>query len=743
MPKVYFGAKGEAPIELTRSPDMLAVRRTGQPATAGDTARGSTRSGRSPARPSDAHLRGCTLVQRFPEAGVDIYRVPTTRGGATLASRKAALQAEPDVRFAGGVLVDPDTRSPVLYTENLFVKFADAADTAASRAVLQGRGLRIKDEPGYAVNAFFVEAPEGTGQAVFDIAEQLLQRDDVEFAHPELVRQRQTKAINPAQWHLQPSTVRGVVVDAHAHVAAAHALTLGEGVTIAVIDDGFDTGHPEFNLPGKLVAPRDVFNRSDDPRPQNDEENHGTACAGVACAAGLSAQGASGVAPAARLMPIRHVASLGSQAEAEAFRWAADQGADVISCSWGPPDGTWWNPEDPLHHEVVRMPPSTQLALQYAATRGRGGKGCVIFFAAGNGNESVDNDGYASHPLVLAVAACNDSSRRSVYSDTGRALFCAFPSGDSAWPEAGHPAPLTSGIWTTDRRGPVGYNPGRSAQGDRAGDYANDFSGTSSACPGAAGVAALVLAVNPTLQRDEVKAVLQSACDRIDPAGGAYDAQGHSRLYGHGRLNALRAVQLAQPQPPAQPQPQPQPPQPPRPQRPPRPPAPQAPPRAVTVTRRVDAPLPDLGTVRVTLNVAEAMPVSALQVALELRHSYIGDLVVTLHPPRALGVPAVVLHDRAGGGRKRLNQVFDADTTPALQALAGRSCRGRWTLSVRDSAAEDSGTLVGWGLRLLLAPTPASPPPPTRATARKRPAGRRTAFTPLPTKKAAAKTAAA
>ena len=656
--------------------------------------RPGTRSANTVARPSDTHLRGCTLVQRFPEANVDIYRVPTTRGGASLASRKAALRSDPEVRFAGGVLVDPATRSPVLYTENLFVKFADSADTAASRALLQAQGLRIKDEPGYALNAFFVEAPEGTGQGVFDIAQGLLQRDDVEYAHPELVRQRQTKAIHPAQWHLQPATVRGVAVDAHAHVAAAHALTRGENVTIAVIDDGFDIAHPEFALPGKLVAPRDVFARHGDPRPQGEEEDHGTACAGVACAAGLSPEGASGVAPAARLMPIRHVASLGSQAEAEAFRWAADEGADVITCSWGPPDSPWWQADHPLRHEVVRMPPSTQLALQYAARQGRAGKGCVVFFAAGNGNESVDNDGYASHPLVLAVAACNDSSRRSVYNDTGRALFCAFPSGDAPWPEAGHPAPLTPGIWTTDRSGAAGYNPGSRARGDRAGHYANDFSGTSSACPGAAGVAALVLAVNPALRREEVKAVLQAACDRIDPVAGAYDAQGHSRLYGHGRLNALRAVQLAQPAAAAAVTPQPAAPTTPEPL------------REVTLTRRVDAPLPDLRTLRSVLTVKEATPAAALSMALELRHGHIGDLVITLHPPRALGLPPFVLHDRSGGGRKRLQKVYDAGTTPALQALAGRACRGRWTLSVRDAAAQDSGTLVGWGLRLQLRPAP-------------------------------------
>jgi subtilisin family serine protease len=287
---------------------------------------------------------------------------------------------------------------------------------------------------------------------------------------------------------------------------------------------------------------------------------HGTACAGVACADG--SKGASGVAPQARLMPVRLVAGLGSQAEADAFAWAADNGADVISCSWGPVDGDWWDPSDPAHRALVPLPDNTRLAIDYALARGRGGKGCVICWAAGNGNESVDNDGYASHPGVVAVAACNDRGRRSAYSDTGQALWCSFPSNDAELDAAGalpqpppvggvwdedHPAPRTPGIWTTDRSGRQGYNRGgTTAGGDLAGNYTNSFGGTSSAAPGVAGVAALVLSLNPALRHEEVKDILKRGCDRIDKVKGQYDpGTGHSLLYGYGRVNAAKAVKLA------------------------------------------------------------------------------------------------------------------------------------------------------------------------------------------------------
>ncbi|MBL8325081.1 MAG: S8 family serine peptidase [Rubrivivax sp.] len=681
MPKVYLGRKGEPGLDLELSTDMIAVR---------------TRSGRSVARsagpvatPTSAQLADGQLVLAFPEAGVEVFRVPVARGTGTLEARKTALRSLPDVRFAGGVLVDPATQRPVLYTENVFVKFSDSADTDACRDVLREAGLTIKAEPGYATNAFFCGAAEGIGRKVFELAEKLRERDDVEYCHPELVRERRSKLIFPPQWHLKKTSVGGVTIDQSANVEAAHAVTRGEGVTIAVIDDGVDIDHAEFGGSGKIVAPRDVFAGTDNPRPRRSGENHGTACAGVACANG--GVGASGVAPGARLMPMRLSAALGSHAEAEAFRWAADQGADIISCSWGPPDGEWWNPGDPQHQAIDPPPAHTRLAIEYAATQGRGGKGCVVLFAAGNGNESVDNDGYASHPMVLAVAACNDRGKRSIYSDFGNAVWCAFPSNDFEHPDENHPAPLTSGIWTTDRTGGQGYNPGNAQDGDVAGLFTNSFGGTSSACPGAAGVAALVLSVNPALKREEVKDLLKRASERIDPQGGQYNAAGRSRFYGWGRLNAKTAVDLARPQPRNE----------------------------VTVSRRFDAPIPDLQTVSFALDVPDAQVVSAVSVGVDLAHSYIGDLVLTLEPPAATGLAAVTLHNRTGGTRNSIKKVYDKLTTPKLAAFAGKACNGRWTLKVRDAAAQDSGTLATFSVRLVFAPA-GSPALPVKAAPAKR-----------------------
>lgn len=689
MPTVYFGTKNEPGFDLEQSDDLIAVR---------------TRSGRSITRtigpvptPLSAELEDGTLVAAYPEAGVEVYRVPVGRGARSLSDRKTALRVSPDVRFAGGVLVDPVTKEPVLYTENLFIKFSDTADPDDCVTTIRDAGLTIKNEVSYATNAYFVSAPEDTGQKVFDIAASLLERDDVEYCHPELIRPRVRKGIFSQQWHLKKTTVGGVVVDAHANVEAAHEITRGEGVTIAIIDDGVDIDHAEFSGAGKVVAPRDATLQTNDPRPKDpfgsgpdNGENHGTACAGVACANGTN--GAFGVAPQARLIPIRLSSGLGSQREAEAFKWAADNGADVISCSWGPPDGRWWNANDPRHHQMFPLPASTRLAIDNIVANGRGGKGCVVLFAAGNGNESVDNDGYASYAKVIAVAACNDRGTRSVYSDFGTAIWCAFPSSDFGHAPFNHPDPLTTGIWTTDRVGADGYNVGSIADGDAPGNFTNSFGGTSSACPGAAGVAALVLSVNPNLKWHEVKDLLKRACDKIDPQGGNYDASGHSLNYGYGRLNARIAVELAKPQPQS----------------------------GVTISRTFDAPIPDLQTVSFTLDVADNTPVEALTVAVDLKHTYIGDLIITLQPPTNTGGSPVVLHNRIGGPTKNLKKTYDAVTTPTLATFAGKSCKGTWTLQIQDAAAQDFGMLGSFALSLSFVHPDRSPRPPEPKAAKKK-----------------------
>jgi subtilisin family serine protease len=654
--KVKFGGKKGKSFRLRMSEDIMVVR---------------TQSRRT-IREARLSTKALGILSQFdplfaiPEVGVEVLRCSAKRAVRSARDKaRLALQKEASVRFAGRGLCAASGR-PILYTENLFLQFQEDCKKAAMNRILKEFGLTRKRELTYAKNAWFVELPEGSGhQKLLNTADALLAREDVQLCHPELVQEMGKRGAFPQQWHLKRATINGNAVNAHANVEAAWSLSQGEGSTIAIIDDGVDVDHLEFAGAGKIVTPRDVTRGTDDAKPGR-SDRHGTACAGVACANGL--HGASGVAPRARLMPIRLVSSLGSQAEADAFVWAADHGADVISCSWGPMDGDWWNPNDPGHNDVVPIPDSTRLAIDYAVREGRAGKGCVITWAAGNGNESADNDGYASYPKVMAIAASNDQGVKADYSDMGAALWCSFPSSN------GEPS-LTPGIWTTDVSGAGGYNSGSLSDGDAAGHYTNSFGGTSSACPGAAGVAALVIARNPELRWEQVKELLKKSCDKIDPSGGAYDAAGHSRLYGYGRLNAKTAVELAAP----------------------------IESKYTAVHKAIQSvPIADLKTARLQIAIGDTRAIRAIKVHVDLEHTWIGDLTVKLKPPASLGLSAVVLHDREDGGAQNIHRVYDAASTPALSRLVGSVALGEWKLEVHDSAKRDVGHIRSFAVELEL-----------------------------------------
>ena len=131
----------------------------------------------------------------------------------------------------------------------------------------------------------------------------------------------------------------------------------------------------------------------------------------------------------------------------------------------------------------------------------------------------------ASHPKAIAVGAATDRDRRSDYSEYLGHLDFLAPS-NGGW----------SDIATLDPLGAVGWTPG---------DYKMNFGGTSAATPLAAGIAALMLSVNPTLTVNEIRTIMHNTCDKI--GGVAYGADGTHPEYGHGRVNAARAVESAMP----------------------------------------------------------------------------------------------------------------------------------------------------------------------------------------------------
>lgn len=287
-------------------------------------------------------------------------------------------------------------------------------------------------------------------------------------------------------------------------------------VLIAVLDDGVELDHPDLaaNIAG---AGRDFG--SDPPgadaSPRASADRHGTAVAGVVAARADNRLGVSGVCPLCKILPIR-VEGASSAGLAAAFRYAVEQGADVITNSWG-------------RSEDARLAedPALRAAIELAARSGRHGRGALVVFAVTN--DAVDNcteerADVVSLPEVLAVGAANhrDELGGSGFGDCLDLVAPSKPADRS-----------TVGVPTTDRTGIDGYT---------AGDHYRDFGGTSAAAPLVAGIAGLMLALEPNLTRVELEEILERTADKIDPAGAAYDANGFSWRAGHGRVNAARAV---------------------------------------------------------------------------------------------------------------------------------------------------------------------------------------------------------
>ena len=258
-------------------------------------------------------------------------------------------------------------------------------------------------------------------------------------------------------------------------------VTTGDpNVIVSVIDSGRDPIHPD--LSGVFLPGYDYYDNDPDP---SDVAGHGTMVSGVIAAVGNNGKGVAGVNWQCRILPYR----VGNQflstwAIIEALRAAADAGARVVNMSFGSGAGMQ------AEHE----------AIQYAYN-----KGVVLVASAGNSYTTAPIYP-AAYPEVIGVVATTSDDQKAAFSSYGN------------WVDVSAPG---QGILTTTVGGGYGY-----------------VDGTSFSSPYTAGVASLVLSVNPTLTNDQVREILrQTAVD--------LGAPGFDPSFGYGRINAEAAVLAA------------------------------------------------------------------------------------------------------------------------------------------------------------------------------------------------------
>lgn len=288
--------------------------------------------------------------------------------------------------------------------------------------------------------------------------------------------------------------------DAHVHGDIALQQYSGRGVKVAVIDTGINSDH--FELKSNIIK---VINARDGSSEIvcniYDECSHGTAITGI-IAADINQRGLRGFAPSTEIIFV-NLDLNGYLADSEyirAFELAAENGAQVIVCSWGTGD----------------VSPVVKEKIDELAQTGRNGKGIVIIFAVANeGNESGNDESMLES--VIGVGSSDEENLRSYYSSYGAGLDLLAPGG------------YELGITTTDYYGDDFVY----AEGD------DRFVGTSAAAPIVASLVALLLEANPSLTVKQIYSIITKSGDKIGNVG-YIDAR--NDYYGYGKVDFDAAV---------------------------------------------------------------------------------------------------------------------------------------------------------------------------------------------------------
>ncbi len=318
------------------------------------------------------------------------------------------------------------------------------------------------------------------------------------------------------------------------NMPAAWDLTKGAGMVVAVVDTGLDTTHPDI-VANLWDNPQEIPNNGidDDANGYIDDKNgwnfinqtknvtdrfgHGTHVSGTIAATANNSVGIAGVAPEAKIMPLKGLDDNGSgtiEGLAQAIVYAANNGADVINNSWSCSSAC---PINPVVEDAVRTAHDL---------------GAVVVFSAGNSSGRVEQFSPQNFPYSVVVASSDHLDNKSNFSNYGDCIDVAAPgSGNNLAPPAASPdrniLSLKSSVCN------VAMCPPELIVG---GQYLRQ-AGTSMAAPHVSGLAALIVSLHPDFSVEQVRQVLrQSAKDIWLP--------GFDTYFGYGRIDALGSLQI-------------------------------------------------------------------------------------------------------------------------------------------------------------------------------------------------------
>ncbi len=485
------------------------------------------------------------------------------------------------------------------------------------------------------------------------------------------------------QWHLQNTGQGGGIPGEDLNVIPVwNSGFKGEGIRIAVVDDGLEIAHEDLAANVGAGFSHNYCDGSSDPTlcaPDTTASEHGTAVAGIIGARDLDGVGGRGVAPRASIAGYNLLESMTLSNEADAMTRNGSS-VDIFSNSWGSPDDTGL---------LTSSSMSWRSAILTGTSTGRGGKGTIYTFAAGNGNTidvnhtcppiCLDNsnyDGYANNRGVITVCAVGDNGKQAWYSEHGANIWVCAPSlGNN-----GH------AITTTDRTGSPGYNT------DGTSDYPNTnytkiFGGTSASVPMVSGVVALMLQAKPDLSWRDVRLILAQTARKNDPTDLDWATNGAgfhiNHKYGFGVIDADAAVTAAmswtnvgsEQHPYTTPLSSP----------------------GLKIPDNDPAGVSDI----ITVSGSNITSIEFIEVTFSASdHTYFGDLEITL------------THNTTVSRLAETHACTNADTGDPIKCSPsynnwvfgtsrhlGEAADGNWTLTVKDLAAQDIGTFQSWQLK--------------------------------------------
>ena len=424
-------------------------------------------------------------------------------------------------------------------TDEFIVKLKPNTSYTQLQELAKENNCKVGEENQFVKNQFKMSVSKNAQLNALQMSNLFHETGLFEFSQPNFAYINIFNSNDPyfeEQWglkHIGPSVqYGGDTVDIK--IKSAWKITEGNSnIKVALVDQGVEFSHPDLDA-NLLLPGYDTSGNNSGGAPVWSTDRHGTPCAGIIGAIKDNDEGIAGVAPGCKIIPI-HV-ELYTDQLANAINWAWNDGkADVISNSWGGPSPN----------------ASITNAINNAVTQGRKRNGvslgCVVVFSSGNSADGWLYNTYgvtypASLSNVIAVGAIDRCGVRAGRID----IFpeSCDPWGPNSWPgscygiELDVVAPGTN-VLTTDRQGNnQGYNTTNTP------DYPDWdytwFGGTSAACPHVAGVAALILSVNPNLYWSEVKNIIESTAQKVRK-----DLYSYSTAYSYfGRTNGAWCYDL-------------------------------------------------------------------------------------------------------------------------------------------------------------------------------------------------------